>query len=216
MLAVARVLLLGALGLDLRGHGVVGALCGGRQLGDSCRHVVEHRLHVLDRLVDDILVRRNEGNHRSGRDRRLLGVLVLVLVLVFVLVLVLRGRGSRCRRVRRRLGVFVLVLDLASLAKVGAVLELLVRRGPDLLELRAGIGHLATGVDCQLGRRLGVACVPFEIARVVSELFELIAEAHPLRVKFVNGLVPCVRESAAGRRFVSGRRGARAAAEGRR
>src|SRR5207247_10045373 len=100
---VACVLLLGGLGLVLRGHGVVGALRGGRHLGDGCRHVVEHRLHVLDRLIDDILVLRNEGNHRSGRDRRLLGVLVLVLVLVFVrvfvLVLVLRGRGSS-RRVR--------------------------------------------------------------------------------------------------------------------
>src|SRR5439155_1334805 len=102
VLAVACVLLLGAVSLDLRGQGGVGALCGGRHLGDSCGHVVEHRLHVLDRLVDDILVLRNEGNHRSGRDRRLLGVLVLVLVLVFVLVfvlvLVLRGRGSPSTR----------------------------------------------------------------------------------------------------------------------
>src|SRR6266550_6290103 len=183
LLVVACVLLLGALGLDHRGHGVVGALRGGRHLGDGCGHIVEDRLHVLDRLIDDFLVLRNEfscarasrgrsGRRGRGRLRRRRAVLVLLFVLVFIVVLVLvlvlvlghLGRRRRCGRIGSRVrgGRLVLLLGvgvLASLTKLDEALKLLVRRGPDLLELRAGIGHLATGVARHLGRRLRVTRV---------------------------------------------------------
>src|SRR5438445_5297988 len=162
VLVVACVLLLGALGLDHRGHGVVGALRGGRHLGDGCGHIVEDRLHVLDRLIDDFFVLRNEfscarasrgrsGRRARGRLRRRRAVLVLLFVPVFIVVLVLvlvlvlghlgrRRRGRIGSRVRG--GCLFLVLGiavLASLTKLDEALKLLVRGGPDLLELRAGI-----------------------------------------------------------------------------
>src|SRR5438093_5058403 len=138
---VAVLARLGVVGIYFRG---VRGLDRRSQLRDGGIQVIHDRLHVLDRLSDDILGLRNEVVRLHGRVRRRgrgcrHGLVLIVFIRVVLVRILLVGFGLWFDLFRLGLVLIsislVLVSVRAGLAQIGEILDLSVRRAPDVLKL---------------------------------------------------------------------------------